>query len=54
MMGVLYNVDTRTVNYHLKKAFKTGELDDSSVIRKHRITASNGKEIVDDIEDAVL
>ena len=44
MMGVLYNVDVRTVNYHLKKAFKTGELDESAVIRKFRITASDGKE----------
>ena len=39
MMGILYNVETHTVNYHLKKIFNDGELDENSVIRKFRITA---------------
>ena len=43
MMGALYNVDVRTVNYHLKKIFSDGELDEKSVIRYFRITASDGK-----------
>ena len=43
MMGVLYNVGTNTINYHLKKIFKDSELDEKSVIRKFRITASDGK-----------
>lgn len=43
MMGVLYNVGTNTINYHLKKIFNDGELDEKSVIRKFRITASDGK-----------
>lgn len=43
MMGLLYNVETHTVNYHLKKIFADGELDENSVIRKFRITASDGK-----------
>jgi hypothetical protein len=43
MMGVLYNVETHTVNYHLKKAFDDSELNESSVIRKFRITAADGK-----------
>ena len=43
MMGILYNVETHTVNYHLKKIFNDGELDENSVIRKFRITASDGK-----------
>ena len=42
-MGLLYNVETHTVNYHLKKIFADGELDENSVIRKFRITASDGK-----------
>ena len=42
-MGLLYNVETHTVNYHLKKIFADGELEESSVIRKFRITASDGK-----------
>lgn len=42
-MGLLYNMETHTVNYHLKKIFADGELEESSVIRKFRITASDGK-----------
>ena len=33
-MGVLYLVETHTVNYHLKKMFYDSELDEKSVIRK--------------------
>lgn len=43
-MGLLYNVETHTVNYHIKKIFADSELDESSVIRKFRITADDGKE----------
>lgn len=42
-MGLLYNVETNTINYHLKKIFADGEVDKTSVIRKFRITASDGK-----------
>jgi len=43
MMGVLYNVETNTVNYHLKKIFTDSELEENSVIRDFRITAQDGK-----------
>ena len=43
MMGVLYDVNVRTVNEHLKKIFSDGELQGDSVIRKFRITATDGK-----------
>ncbi len=43
MMGLLYNVETNTINYHLKKLFSDGEIDENSVIRKFRITAADGK-----------
>ena len=43
MMGLLYDVDTRTINYHLKKIFSDNELDPLSVIQNFRITASDGK-----------
>ena len=43
MMGELYNVETHTINYHLKKIFLDSELDENSVIRKFRITASDSK-----------
>ena len=43
MMGVLYAVETHTVNYHLKKIFDDTELEAGSVIRNFRITAADGK-----------
>lgn len=43
MMGVLYKVETHTINYHLKKIFSDNELTEKSVIRNFRITASDGK-----------
>lgn len=43
MMGTLYNVNVRTINEHLQKIFKDNELQDDTVIRKFRITASDGK-----------
>ena len=43
MMAVLYDVDVRTINYHLRKVFKDSELEEESVIRKFRITAADGK-----------
>ncbi len=43
MMGLLYAVETHTVNYHLKQIFADGELQADSVIRNFRITAADGK-----------
>ncbi len=43
MMGALYDVETHTINYHLKKVFSDSELEEASVIRKFRITAADGK-----------
>lgn len=43
MMGVLYDVDVRTVNYHLKRIFNDSELEENSVIQDFRITAADGK-----------
>lgn len=43
MMATLYDVDVRTVNYHLKKIFLDSELQENSVIRNFRITAADGK-----------
>lgn len=40
---MLYKVESNTVTYHLQKAFKTGELDENSVARIFRVTASDGK-----------
>ena len=43
-MADLFGVEINTVNYHLKEIFKSGELDEDSVIRKIRITADDGKD----------
>ena len=43
LMAALYDVDVRTVNYHIKKIFADSELQENSVIRKFRITADDGK-----------
>ena len=43
MLGRLYDVDVRTINYHLKKVFADSELEASSVIQNFRITATDGK-----------
>lgn len=43
MMAELYDVDVRTINEHIKKIINDSELSESTVIRKYRITASDGK-----------
>ena len=43
MMAELYDVDVRTVNYHLRKIFDDGELAETAVIQNFRITAADGK-----------
>lgn len=43
MMGVLYDVDVSTINYHLKKLFRDGEIDEDSTIGIFPIVATNGK-----------
>ena len=43
LIGTLFDVDVRTVSEHLKNIFASGELDEPSVIRKFRNTATDGK-----------
>ncbi len=43
LMATLYDVDVRTINYHLKKIFSDTELQENSVIQDFRITAADGK-----------
>ena len=42
-MAEFFDVEVNTINYHLKEVFKSGEMDEVSVIRKFRITADDGK-----------
>jgi hypothetical protein len=43
MMGLLYDVEPQTINFHLKKIFADQELPEDSVTRNFRITAADGK-----------
>ncbi|MDR6985374.1 hypothetical protein J2X32_004039 [Rheinheimera pacifica] len=43
LMAELFAVDVRTVSEHLKNIFKSEELAENAVIRKFRITATDGK-----------
>ncbi len=42
MMSVLYNVDVRTINDHIKKIYADDELSEKSTIRKFRIVQQEG------------
>jgi len=42
-MADLFEVDVRTISEHLQNVFKTGELVEESVVRKFRMTATDGK-----------
>ena len=42
-MAELFDVSTATINEHLKNIFREKELSETSVIRKFRITANDGK-----------
>lgn len=42
MMATLYDVDVRTINYHIGKVFADSELEESATIRKFRIVQTEG------------
>lgn len=42
MMATLYDVDVRTINEHIKKIHRDGELIESATIRKFRIVQAEG------------
>ncbi len=44
LIAELFDVSIPTVNEHLKNIFESGELDENSVIRNFRITATDGKD----------
>lgn len=55
-MAELFGVEVNTVNYHLKEIFKSGELEEDSVIRKIRIAAADNKPYMTNIYnlDAII
>lgn len=42
MLAVLYEVETNTINYHVKKIFEDSELSEEATIRKFRIVQTEG------------
>ena len=42
MLGVIFNVETHTINYHIKKIFNDNELLESLTTRKFRIVQNEG------------
>ncbi len=58
-MGELFDVETNTINYHLKEIFKSGELLEGSTIRKFRIVQKEGnRDVTREVEfynlDAII
>ena len=43
IVAAVYGIEINSINYHIKKIFADAELDDKAVIRKIRITGSDGK-----------
>ena len=43
LITALFDVDMRTVSEHFQNIFSSNELDENSVVRKLRNTASEGK-----------
>ena len=41
-MAELFNVETQTINYHLKEIYETKELQEEATIRKIRIVRDEG------------
>ncbi len=51
MLAVLYEVDVRTINYHIKKIFEDSELTEESTIRNFRIVQTEGtRQVTRDVE----
>ncbi len=43
MLAQVYGIEINSINYHIKKIFADAELEETSVIRKIRITGPDGK-----------
>jgi hypothetical protein len=47
LMGELFQVETNTINYHLKEIYKSGEADENRTVRNFRIVQTEGKRQVE-------
>lgn len=46
-MGELFDVESHTINYHLKEIYKTGELLEEATTRKFRVVQQEGSRQVE-------
>ena len=46
MLGVLFNVESHTINYHIKRIFNDNELNENSTTRKFRIVQNEGERTI--------
>lgn len=46
-MGELFDVESHTINYHLKEVYKTGELEEEATTRKFRAVQQEGNRQVE-------
>jgi len=42
LIGDLFQVESHTINYHIKEIYKSGELDELSTTRKFRVVQREG------------
>ena len=42
-MGQLFDVESNTINYHLKEIYDIGELEKESTARKFRVVQTEGR-----------
>lgn len=42
MLAVLYEIETNTINYHIKKIFEDSDLEEVATVRKFRIVQTEG------------
>jgi len=59
LMATLFHVEVNTINYHLKEAYKSGEIEENRTIRKFRIVQTEGqREVARDVDfynlDAII
>jgi hypothetical protein len=59
LMATLFDVEVNTINYHLKEAYKSGEIVENRTIRKFRIVQTEGqREVSRDVDfynlDAII
>lgn len=51
MMGGLFDVESNTINYHIREIYKSGELEEISTTRKFRVVQKEGnRNVTRDIE----